>query len=198
MTALMMWSPHEDGIPGEWMPTGEGTILTASTRIIDALACATWASIARVAAMPVSASAMSQYHVTASQWAVLYRVDLRPILPVFARRCVFAIADGWPDLSEVVLRWLKTGDEALREAADAASEGESQVAWAIGWALLAAREPHIPEYAVKAAEAANRVDLYTVNKDNSTTQDAWLEAMVRDAVGDPDDDALLAELREPA
>ena len=60
-------------------------------------------------------------------------IDISNILHKFARVCALDVIDLW-DAPDIVVRYLKTGDESIRDAAWAA-------AWAVAWA--AAREAQL-------------------------------------------------------
>ena len=68
---------------------------------------------------------------------IVQRIDAEPILREFARWCALQVVHLW-DAPEVVVQYLKTGDESLRDAARAAARDVARgVAWAA--ALAAAR-----------------------------------------------------------
>lgn len=61
-------------------------------------------------------------------------VDGTDLLKKFARMCALDVIDKW-DAPDVVVRYLKTGDEGLRDAARDAARGAAwDAAWAAAWA----------------------------------------------------------------
>ena len=71
-------------------------------------------------------------------------IDATEVLRKFARMCALDVIDKW-DAPEVVVRYLKTGDESIRDAAwaaawaaarDAARDAASAAAWAAQNTLL--------------------------------------------------------------
>ena len=100
--------------------------LHASERVIDALRYAPGAMLYKV---ELSGDIVrGDDKACATRRAYLAWVDATEILRAFARRCALDVAHLW-DAPAVVLEYLKTGDEALRDAADAA-------AWAAVWAAV--------------------------------------------------------------
>ena len=73
---------------------------------------------------------------------ILWTYDATQVLLHFARLCALDVVHLW-DAPTVVLRYLRTGDEALRQASKAASweagrEESQEVSWAAIWAATAA------------------------------------------------------------
>jgi len=81
---------------------------------------------------------------------ILWRYDASKVLRKFARLCALDVTHLW-DPPDVVLRWLRTGDESIRDAAgdaartaaraaardaagDAARDAARDAAWATAWA----------------------------------------------------------------
>jgi hypothetical protein len=209
-----VWLRHEG--PIQICYTG----LHASPRVIDALRYAPGATICRDVVRDVVTREADK--LVARDRAILWRVDASATLLAFSRRCALSVIDLW-DAPEVVRRYLETGDDALRveaaeaaraaaEAARAAAEAAraaaraARAAWAVAWAAETAwaaagaarasgaawAASWAAETAWAAARAAWAAEAAWVE------QDGWLEAMVREAAGNPDDDALLAALREDA
>ena len=83
----------------------------------------------------------------------LKRIDLTQVLRKFAREQALSVLHLWPDPPEVVVRWLRTGDESLRAAArDAAWDAARDAAGAAAWA--AARDAAWAAAGAAAREAA--------------------------------------------
>ena len=71
--------------------------------------------------------------VCASQRTHLWRLDIDDILRDFARHCALDVVHLW-DAPDLVVRYLKTGDESLRDAAgDAAGDAARDAASAAVW-----------------------------------------------------------------
>ncbi len=103
---------------------------------------------------------------------VLAMCDATEILRKFARLCALDVIHLW-DAPDVVVRYLKTGDEKLRAAAEAAAEA---AAWGEAWgaaraAARAAAWAAARTAAEAAAEAAARAAART-----ATWDAAWGEA----------------------
>ncbi|MCB7127908.1 MAG: hypothetical protein J3T61_00015, partial [Candidatus Brocadiales bacterium] len=62
-----------------------------------------------------------------SERTVLWRLDIEDLLRDFTRRCALDVVDLW-DAPDVVVRYLKTGDESLRDAARAAARDAKDAA----------------------------------------------------------------------
>ena len=80
---------------------------------------------------------------------IVARIDATDLCRAFARSCARDVISPW-DAPEVVRRWLETGDESLRAAAEVASwsaEARAVAAWAAARAAWAA---------ARAARAAAR------------------------------------------
>jgi hypothetical protein len=62
------------------------------------------------------------------------------LLKKFARRVALDVIHLWPDAPPVVVEYLKTGDESLRESAESAARAEEWAAstQSAGWAASAA------------------------------------------------------------
>jgi hypothetical protein len=86
-------------------------------------------------------------------------IDITPILREWARECALSVIHLW-DAPEIVVRWLKTGDESIRAAAkDAARAAIWAAAWdaardAAGAAIWAAAGDVASAAAKDAARAA--------------------------------------------
>ena len=81
---------------------------------------------------------------------ILWRLDATDLLRKFARRCALDVAHLW-DAPEIVLNYLRTGDESIRAAAWAAARDS---AWAAAWdAAWAAARAMLADAAGAAAWA---------------------------------------------
>ena len=67
----------------------------------------------------------------------LWVADAEATLRKFARLCALDVIDKW-DAPDVVVRYLKTGDETIRDAAWAAAGAAARAAEAAAWAAWAA------------------------------------------------------------
>jgi hypothetical protein len=86
----------------------------ASRRILDALAGARGDIIYRV---EVSGQILEEPDKLCAEYRKpLWRINGRELLRRFARLCALDVVGNW-QAPEVVLRWLKTGDESLRKVA---------------------------------------------------------------------------------
>ena len=118
--------------------------LHASVRILDALKHAPGHMIHRV---KVGGEIIRDDDtLVASERTILWTVDGEQLLLRFARRCALDVIHLW-DAPDVVVRYLRTGDESLRaaargatwaaraaRAARAAWEAAWEAAWAAAWA----------------------------------------------------------------
>ena len=105
--------------------------LHASVKILDALDYAPGTTICRVAMGGTIIK--SDDKLVASERTILWRVDGEDLLWKFARMCALDVIHLW-NPPEVVIRYLKTGDESIREAA-------RDAAWAAWYAArYAARD----------------------------------------------------------
>ncbi len=92
--------------------------LHASERIIDALQYAPGSTICRV---EVGGEILkSDDKLVATERTILWRVDGENLLRKFARLCALDVVHLW-DAPDVVLEYLNTGNEKLRDAARAAA-----------------------------------------------------------------------------
>ena len=109
--------------------------LHASISALDALQYAPGAVICRVR---VGGEVLRDTDkLVASERTVLWTVDADAVLRSFARRCALDVIHLW-DAPEVVIRYLRTGDESIRSAAgdaawdaawDAAGDAAGDAAW---------------------------------------------------------------------
>ena len=99
----------------------------ASKRIINALAYSPGNTICRV---EVGGEIIhDDDKMVARERTILWRVDAEDLLRDFARRCAIDVLPLW-DAPEIVVQYLKTGDESLRAAARAAAWGAARdAAW---------------------------------------------------------------------
>jgi hypothetical protein len=79
---------------------------------------------------------------------ILVTVDAAAVLRAFARWCALSVIDKW-DAPEEVVRYLRTGDDSLRSAAESAARS-AWAAWAAVWSAESAA------WAAWAAGAAAR------------------------------------------
>ena len=122
-----------DGRPipadGEKLVHGGGLYLCneglhASKRIIDATQYAPGHTICRV---EVGGDVIhGGDKMVASERTILWRINGEEVLRDFARRCALDVVHLW-DAPDVVVRYLKTGDDSLR---DAARDAARAAAWA--------------------------------------------------------------------
>jgi len=106
------WLKHEGGV--KMCYTG----LHASKRLIDAFAYASATTICRVELRDIVEEGEDK--LVARERRVLWSIDGEEVLRAFARRCALDVIDEW-DAPEVVLQWLKTGDEQYQDAAGSAA-----------------------------------------------------------------------------
>ncbi len=143
---------------GELVMCNEG--LHASVRAVDALSYAPGAIACRVKCGGVIVH--DDDKLVCSERTILWRVDAEEMLRDFARQCALDVVGLW-ETPEVVVRYLKTGDESLRDAAmaasgpdgTAASTATGTVAWVAAWvAAWAAASATARDAASTAAWAA--------------------------------------------
>ena len=130
-----------DGRPlpevGEWLEH-DGLIemcasgLHASKRLIDALQYAPGEIVSRVEL--VGDLQHGDDKMVGRRRKVLWRADITDTLRLFAGRCALDVLHLW-DPPEVVVQYLKTGDESIRAAAWVAARA---AAWAAAWAASGA------------------------------------------------------------
>jgi len=124
---------------GEWLVhDGELVMcesgLHASLRLIDALRYAPGNTIMRVRLGGKMIEDTDK--IDAMRRRIIWRIDGDAVLRAFARWCALQVIDKW-DAPDVVVRYLRTGDKSIRNAAkDAALYG----AWNAAWATRAARD----------------------------------------------------------
>lgn len=92
--------------------------LHQSVRALDALTYAPGSHISRVVAWGDIQEGDDKF--VARHREVLWHADAEAILWEFARLCALDVIHLW-DAPDVVVRYLKTGDESLRDAAEAAA-----------------------------------------------------------------------------
>jgi hypothetical protein len=100
------------------------TGLHASRRLLDALYYAPGPTICRVECRDVVAEEADK--LVCRERVILWRVGGEYLLRDFARRCALDVAHLW-DAPNVVLRYLRTGDATLM---DAARDAARDAAWA--------------------------------------------------------------------
>jgi len=125
--------------------------LHASRRLIDALRYAPGCILHRV---ELSGEIIKdEDKVVATERTILWRMDVEDLLRDFARRCALDVIDAW-DAPDVVVQYLKTGDEELRSAAYSAAY----------WAAHSAADSAAHSAAYWAAHSAAKSAAYsTVN-----------------------------------
>jgi hypothetical protein len=110
--------------------------LHASVRAIDALSYAQGNIACRVECG--GEIVRGDDKIVCSERTVLWAVDAEATLRHFARLCALDVLPLWPDPPEVVVRFLRTGDESIRDAArvatwdaawDAARAATMDAAW---------------------------------------------------------------------
>jgi hypothetical protein len=107
---------------------------------------------------------------------ILVTVDAAAVLRAFARWCALSVIDKW-DAPEEVVRYLRTGDDSLRSAAESAARS----AWAAGAAARAAESAAVSarSAAWSAAGAARRQHSAAAAKAAAwAAQNERLEAML--------------------
>ena len=175
-----------DGRPipldGEWLShDGELVMcesgLHASKRIVDALNYAPGKTICRV---EVDGDIIhDDDKLVASKRKILWRIDGEAVLQAFARRCALQVVHLWA-APDVVVEFLTTGKEYLRDAAWAASWNAAwNAAWAASWdAARAAAWDAAREAARNAAWDAARDAAWDAARD---AQEKQLVAMIEEA-----------------
>lgn len=143
--------------------------LHASKNILDALDYSSGPIICRVELSGEMIEVATQ--IVAMRRKCLWWIDGHELLRKFARICALDVIDLW-DAPEIVVRYLKSGGEAIRVAAEAAAEDAAEAAaraaaWSVAGAARAAGD---------AGDAA-----WSVAK---KTQARRLESMVREKRGD--------------
>ena len=84
--------------------------------------------------------------VASNKRKIVATIDATEVMRAFARRCALDVLPLWKDAPEIVVRYLKTGDESIRAAArdaawaaaraagrDAAWDAARAAAWAAAW-----------------------------------------------------------------
>jgi hypothetical protein len=121
--------------------------LHGSNRLIDALKYSAGPIIWRVDMGGTMVHGNDK--MVATERTYLWGIDGSTLLRVFARRCALDVVHLWA-APEVVVQYLKTGDESIRDAAEAAAEAAARAA------ARAAAEAAARAAARAAAEAAAR------------------------------------------
>lgn len=103
----------------------------ASVRIIDALQYAPGDTVCRVECGGTIVQGDDK--LVCTERTILWRVDAEAMLRDFARRCALDVINLW-DAPDVVVEYLRTGDESQRAAAKAAAwAAASAAARAAAW-----------------------------------------------------------------
>ena len=99
--------------------------------------------------------------IVGSERTIIRRIDAGGLLQAFARKCALEVAGCW-DAPEVVIQYLKTGDESLRSAAESAArsaesaESAESAAWFARFARFARSAESAAWFARSAAESEHR------------------------------------------
>ena len=149
MTDILAWhfvgKTLRDGRPipsdGEWLEQSGEIIpcksgLHGSVRLIDALEYAPSATLCRVTLAGTIVPHNGDKH-AASRRIIHWRIDASDLLRTFARRCALDVIHLWA-APEIVRQYLETGNETLRDAAEAAIR-DAAMAAATGAPRAAAR-----------------------------------------------------------
>jgi hypothetical protein len=195
---------------GEWL-VHKGPIeicasgLHASTCLIDAVHYALGNVLCRVAVDGVAERESDK--LVAERRVILWRLDSEEVLRAFARKAALSVVHLW-DPPEIVVRYLKTGDESLRDAARdaawaaaarAAAGAARAAAWAAVWAAAraaAGAAAGAAAWATRAARAAAGAAAWAAagaaaGAATFVKFNAQLVRMVCQAAGNPNDEALL-------
>jgi hypothetical protein len=125
----------------------------ASKRIIDALQYAPGYIIHRV---ELSGRIIEgDDKLVATERTILFSVNGEELLKEFARKCAMDCIHFW-NPPEIVVKYLKTGDESLRAAASAAASAAREAAWDASAARAAASAASAAAWDASAASAAAR------------------------------------------
>lgn len=122
--------------------------LHASERIIDALTYAPGTMIHRVECDDIVS--LQHDKLVCRRRTILWSVDGGEILRAFARRCALDVVHLW-DTTDVVVRWLRTGNPSILYAAQARARAVAVRATGAKW--LAAKATWAGAEAERAAEA---------------------------------------------
>jgi len=125
--------------------------LHASRHLIDALRYAPGDTICRVRVGGEIVCGKDK--LVANERTILWRVDGAKILERFARMCALDVMHIW-DAPEIVVRWLRTGDDDIRCAAHTAARDATWTTQAAAQAARSAAEA--ATWAAKAAARAGR------------------------------------------
>jgi len=116
----------------------------------------------------------------AMERTILWRIDTTEILKAFARRVALDVAHLW-DAPEVVLEYLKTGNESLRDAARSAAwsaawsaADAADAAWSAARSAADAAARSAARYAAMSAANAARYD-----DDDGWYDDGWYTAKAK-------------------
>ena len=137
-------------VKGDIIPCQHG--LHLSERIIDALKYAPGPVIYRVVGSGVvvpHGSPVDKY-VCSERTYIAGGIDMSDTLRLFARKCALDVVHLW-EAPKIVVRYLKTGDESIRDAAGAAA---GAAAWAAAWAAAGAAAWDAARAAAGAAAGA--------------------------------------------
>jgi hypothetical protein len=154
--------------------------LHASKNILDALQYAPGSIICRV---EVGGEIIHGYDkLVCSERTILWRASGEQVLRKFARMCALDVLHLW-DAPDIVVQYLKTGDQSIRAAArdasDAARDADLAAARAAAWAADAADAARDADLA--AARAAARDAAWATAGAALTKQSRRLARMARAA-----------------
>lgn len=96
--------------------------LHASRRVTDALNFAPGSLVCRVECRDIVEEQDDK--LVCRERRILWKMDATPVLRAFARKCALDVIHLW-DAPDIVVQYLKTGDESIRDAARAAA-GDKQ------------------------------------------------------------------------
>lgn len=146
-----------DGSPissdGEWLKhKGKIAIcssgLHASKKVIDALSYAPGSTICRVECRGEIVE--QEDKLVCRERKILWRIDTDELLRRFARKCALDVIHLW-DAPEIVVEYLKTGDENKRTPAWDAALDAASLAWSTAWSAARAAARTAAQAAASAA-----------------------------------------------
>ena len=177
---------------GEWLEY-EGPIricrsgLHASARVTDALKFAPGSIVCRVDM--ADACGTEPDKLVARRRKIIWRIDAEQVFRKFARLCALDVIHLW-DAPSVVLRYLRTGDSSIRDAAwdaagDAARDAAGDAAKHAAWAAVRATTRDADTDTVVGVARTAAWDAKTAAWDARTA----VGYVARDAAGDAFGDA---------
>lgn len=144
---------------GEWLEfTGEVVIcqsgLHASRRAIDALEYVDWSDAVACLVDVDAVHGEQPNKLVCSRRRIVAMCDADEVLRLFARQCALGVIHLW-NPPQVVVEYLTTGDESLREAAHHSAADAAAAAYAAYAASARAAHAAAPAAASDAADAAD-------------------------------------------